>query len=203
MSELLESLGGLGTPGLCLAVFLLAFGETAILLDLAVPGEVGLVVAGAAAATADHPLVAVIAAAALGAMLGDATSYAVGRRWGRGLLDRFRVTRRRFGPAVERSERYFARHGGRAVFVGRWIGALRAVVPFVAGVSRLRVRSFLAWNVAASLLWATAAVMVGATFGEPVSRAVDQVSSAVSIAAVAVLGLVLVAQHHRRVRSPS
>ncbi len=187
VSDLLDALGDLGIAGLCLAVALLAFSETAILLDLAVPGEVGLVLGGAAAANADHPIAPVIAAAAVGAMLGDTTSYAIGRRWGRPLIDRFEITRRRLAPLVERSERYFERHGGRAVFAGRWVGALRAVVPFVAGLGHLRFRAFLAWNAAASVSWASAVVLLGWWLGEPIASAVDRIGTAVSVAVVAAI----------------
>ena len=129
LTGILDHLGGMGTVGLCLALAFLAFGETAIFMDLVVPGEVGLVVAGAAATSGHHPIALVIAAAALGALAGDTTSEAVGRRWGRTLIDRFEFTRRRLHALVDRSERYFDQHGGRAVFIGRRIGALRAVVP--------------------------------------------------------------------------
>lgn len=189
ITELLDRLGDLGIVGLCLTVALLAFGEAAILLDLVVPGEVGLVIAGAAATSGDHPLVPVILAAAIGAFAGDTTSYAVGRRWGRGLIDRFEVTRRRLAPAMARAEIYFGRHGGRAVFVARWIGALRAVVPLVAGIGRLRFRSFVAWSAPAALLWAMAAVLVGATFGRRVASLVDRLGFLVSGLAILTLAV--------------
>lgn len=189
LTDVVDALGDLGLVGLCLAVAFLAFSETAILLDLAVPGEVGLVLGGAAAASAGHPVVVVIAAAALGALAGDSLSYTVGRRWGRPLIERFRWTRRRLLPVVDRAEHHFAEHGGRSVFIGRWIGALRAVVPFVAGIGRLRVATFLLWNVAASISWATTVVLVGFWLGEPVADTVDRIGTVVSVAAVVAIGL--------------
>ncbi|MEQ1786226.1 MAG: DedA family protein [Acidimicrobiales bacterium] len=198
LTNVVDTLGDLGVVGLCLAVAFLAFSETAILLDLAVPGEVGLVLGGAAAASAGHPVVAVIAAAALGALAGDTLSYTVGRRWGRPLVERFRWTRRRLAPVVDRAEHHFAVHGGRSVFVGRWIGALRAVVPFVAGIGRLRVATFLMWNVAASISWATAVVLVGFWLGEPVAETVDRIGTLLSVAAVLVVGVAWWWMHRSR-----
>lgn len=188
----------MSTLGLCIAVGLLAFGETAVLLDLFVPGEVGLVLAGAAAAAGDHPTALIAAAAAIGAFAGDTTSYAIGRHWGRGLLDRFGLLRRRLSSAVERAEDHFERHGGRSVFIARWIGALRAVVPFVAGVSRLAVASFLAWNAAASLLWAGTVVVAGALLGRHIASTVDRIGTVISIVAIAAIAGVFL---WRQVRS--
>jgi membrane protein DedA with SNARE-associated domain len=127
-----------------------------------------------------------VAAAAFGSLAGDTVSYTIGRRWGRELIDRFTVTRRRLGPLVDRADRYFAVHGGRAVFFGRWVGALRAVVPFVAGLGHLRFRSFLAWNVAASVLWAAVTIAVGAGFGRGMASTVDRLGTWVSAAVVLV-----------------
>ena len=188
VTDLLERLGELSTVGLCVAVALLAFSETAILLDLAVPGEVGLVLAGAAAAHGDHPVAAVVLAGAVGATAGDTVSYLVGRRWGRAVIERFALTRRRLTPVVDRAEAHFARHGGRSVFLARWVGALRAVVPFVAGLGRLRVATFLAWNVVASLAWASVVVLLGWGFGERVASVVDRVG--LGLSTVVVVGLV-------------
>ena len=190
IESLLDSLGGLGLIGLCLLAAALAFGETVILTDLVVPGEVGLVITGAAAAEAGEPLVPVILAGALGAALGDTVSYLVGRRWGRVLVYRFELTRKHLAPSLDRGEAFFDRHGGRAVFIGRWIGALRAVVPFVAGVSKLRFRTFVSWNVAASLSWAAVVVTLGHEFGRHIASGVDRVGTWVSVVAVVVLVVV-------------
>lgn len=189
-TDLLERLGDLGTVGLCLAVAFLAFSETAILLDLAVPGEVGLVLAGAAAAHGDHPVAAVVLAAAAGATVGDSVSYVVGRRWGRRVIERFALTRRRLLPIVHRAEEHFVHHGGRSVFLARWVGALRAVVPFVAGMACLSAPTFVAWNVAASLGWASVVVLLGWSLGEPVAGAVDRVGLGVSAVVLGVLAFV-------------
>jgi len=201
ITELLDQLGDFGIVGLCLTVALLAFGEAAILLDLVVPGEVGLVIAGAAARSGDHPVVPVIVAAAIGAFAGDTTSYLVGRRWGRSLIDRFDFTRRRLTPAMNRAENYFHQHGGRAIFVARWIGALRAVVPFIAGVGRLPFRSLVVWSAPAALLWATAAVLVGAAFGRRVASVVDRLE--ILISALAILTLAVLWVRRRRSRNAS
>ncbi len=186
--RVLDAASNLQTPWLHLAAGGLAFGETAIFLDLLVPGEVGMVVIGATAAAADVSLVPVIAVAVLGATLGDSASYALGRVAGRPLLCRWEPIRRRMEPKIDRAEERFRRRGGGAVFAGRFVGALRAVVPLVAGIERMPFRRFLAWNLAASIVWASVTVSLGWHFGEDIASFVDRggwVISLVVLTAVA------------------
>jgi membrane protein DedA with SNARE-associated domain len=172
---------------LCLAMFALAFGESAAGLDLAVPGEVGMVVAAAAGERAGVPLWALIAVAIVGAALGDQISYQVGRRFGPGLVDRWAWTRKHFKPKVESAQRHFEERGGATVFIARWIGALRAVVPFVAGTAQMPLGRFVAWNLIGAATWASTVVTLGYVFGRRIADVVDRFGIALSI--VAVVGL--------------
>ena len=186
-TRILEWAGGLSSWILVPAGFLLAFGETAILLDLLVPGEVGMVIVGAAAARSDYPLAPVMVAGMLGAVVGDSVSYAIGRRWGARVVCRWEFTRRRFEPRMQRAERYFHTHGGWLVFVARFVGAFRAVVPLVVGTTGMPYPRFLAWNVVASVTWAGIAVSLGYHFGDEIARLVDRVGLVVSVVAAAAL----------------
>jgi len=200
ITDLLDSLGGMSTAGLCLVVFLLAYGESALLMDLVVPGEVGLAVAGAAAANGGHPVAPIILAGGLGALAGDSTSYAVGRRWGRAAIGHFDLTRRKIGPLVDEAEAHFERHGGRSVFVARWVGALRAVVPFVAGMAKMRYRKLVLWDAPAAFLWSTVVVTVGFVFGRRIAEVVERIGFVVSVVVVVLL---VVLWRWRRSRSSS
>jgi len=171
------------------AAFFLAFAECALFLDLVVPGEAGMVVAGAAAARADVPLPSMIAAAAAGAILGDSVSYAIGRRWGLAVVRRWEPVRRRLEPRVERAEQYFAERGGVAVFLGRFVGVVRGVVPVVAGTARMPYRRFLPWNIAASLVWTGAVMSAGYLLGRNVESLVSRAS--VVVTGVVVAGVVI------------
>ncbi len=185
--RVLDATSSLGTPWLHLAAGGLAYGETAVFLDLIVPGEVGMVVVGAAAASGDIALAPVVLVAAIGATLGDSTSYALGRFAGRPLLCRWEPIRRRVAPKIEHAERQFAERGGALIFFARFVGALRAIAPLVAGIERMPFRRFLAWNVAASVCWATLTVTLGYAFGDEIASFVDRGGWVVSIVALAVI----------------
>lgn len=194
LERLIEIVAGLGAPGLLAIAPLLTFAETAIGLDLLVPGEAGLVVVGAAA-NGEIGVLPIVVAAAVGATTGDCTSYWIGRRYGHRLIDRFALTRR-LRPAVERAEATMERHGSRAVFFGRFVGALRAVVPLVAGMARMPFGRFLVWNVAASIGWCTAVVLLGFHVGLPAARAVDRAGPWTYLV-VALVALALWLRHRR------
>lgn len=187
---LLDRIGDLELFWLAVLAFFLPFAETVAFLDLLVPGEVGMVVVGAAAETPDRVLVVfVFVFGAVGAFCGDSVSWYVGHRWGVAVLSRFSPVWRRVEPALGRATAHFDRHGGRSVFFGRFVGALRAIVPLVAGAAGLPYRTFAPWNAAASVLWVGLIVSLGAAFGDDMADAVDQFSVALSIVVVA--GLIL------------
>jgi undecaprenyl-diphosphatase len=173
---------------LCAALVGLGFGESAAGVDLIVPGEVGMVVAGAAGRRAGVPLWALLASAVVGAVLGDQVSYHLGKRYGVSLVDRWSWTRRHFKPKIEGAREHFDGRGASTVFVARWVGALRAVVPFVAGTADMPVAKFTAWNVVGSLTWASTVVTLGYVFGRPIADVIDRFALVLSLVAVVLIG---------------
>jgi membrane-associated protein len=185
VERLLDAVADLGGPALHAVAFLLAFGECALFLDLVVPGEAGMVVVGAAAARGDYPLPTLIAAAGAGAIAGDSFSYFVGRRWGLALVRRWEPVRKRLEPRIEHAHGYFERRGGAAVFLGRFVGVLRGVVPVVAGTSSMPYPRFLMWNALASIVWTSAVLTAGYVVGRNVETIVSRVGLAVTAAVIA------------------
>jgi len=184
---------------LYLVAFLLVLGESALMLDLFVPGEVGLVLASAAVRSADGSLGAVIAVASAGAVVGDSISYWLGRWFGPELVNRWGFTRRRLGPPLDRARARFERQGGAAVFAARWVGALRAVVPAVAGAAGMPYSRFVAWALPAAIMWATAVACAGWFLGDAVARTIDQLGWWISVGALVLLAMWwLVARRRRR-----
>jgi membrane protein DedA with SNARE-associated domain len=120
------------------------------------PGETTLIAAAVLAANGKMHLSAVIALAAAGAIVGDNVGYLLGRRLGRRALvarGPLRGVRRR---ALDAGEALFARYGGAAIFVGRFVTIGRVAIAWLAGAEKLRWRRFAAWNAAGSVGWATA-----------------------------------------------
>lgn len=148
-----------------LIIFLGATLEAAAFLGLIVPGESLVLLGGFLASRGlldPYDLVFVVA---VGAIIGDSIGYELGRHLGRPWLIRYG---RWIGlrPAhLERVDDFFARHGGKTIFLGRFIGFLRALAPFVAGSSRMRYRQFLPYNVAGGILWSITFVLLGYFLG--------------------------------------
>jgi undecaprenyl-diphosphatase len=135
-------------------LFTVSLLESIVLAGLFVPGSTLLVFAGFIAAHGQGDLPAVIAAAQAGAFLGDAVSYVLGGRIGRKLLTTpfFRKHLR----LIRKAELFFAGHGGKSLFFGRFIGPLRGMVPFVAGLARVSPKTFLAYTLTSCVLWGLA-----------------------------------------------
>jgi membrane protein DedA with SNARE-associated domain len=127
-------------------------------LGIPLPGEIVLV--SAALLSSRHELavnpVGVGIASVLGAVLGDSTGYAIGRRLGMPLFDRLgRRFPNHFGPGhVKFAERLFDRWGARAVFLGRFIALLRIFAGPLAGALKMRYAKFLVANVSGAICWA-------------------------------------------------
>lgn len=165
MSDYLTGLiGRIGHWGY-LVVFLGALLESAAMIGVVVPGEALVLAAGFFAARGVFDLDALIWVVAVGAIVGDSLGYELGRRLSRDALlqhgRRFGITQAR----LERVDRFFGRHGGASVFFGRFIGFARALVPFLAGASRMPYRRFFAYNAAGAALWAPAIVLLGYFLG--------------------------------------
>jgi len=131
-----------------------------------VPGETALIVAAALAGQGRLSLPVVIGVAAGAAVVGDNTGYLLGRRGLRPLLAGRRASGRR-RRLVARGDEFFQRHGGAAVFFGRWLPGLRVAAAWLAGESRMPWRRFLLWNALGGIGWAstigTASYFLGKT----------------------------------------
>lgn len=134
--------------------------ESSTLLGLVVPGETAILIGGLVAHGGALPLWAVAAGGAAGACLGDQVGYALGRRYGPGVLAHApRVLRRRVN--LGRARHLVARRGAWAVVTGRWVAVLRTVVPLIAGAGGMRWPLFLRANLLGGLVWATVVATLG------------------------------------------
>jgi membrane protein DedA with SNARE-associated domain/membrane-associated phospholipid phosphatase len=160
MSGVLDTAARLASPWAYVVLALLAAAESAAFVGLAVPGETAMLLGGFLAFQGRVNLAVMMAAGAVGAVVGDSTGYEIGRRFGQP-LKRSRLGRRVGQERWASGEAYLRAKGGRAVFLGRFVGVLRALVPALAGMSRMPYRVFLPWNAAGGLLWAPGLVLLG------------------------------------------
>lgn len=145
-------------------VFALPALEASAFVGFVFPGEIAVLLGGVAAFEHRASLWAVALAAVLGAVVGDAIGYAVGRRFGRRIIER--LPRRILKPHhVDKASDTLNRLGGRAVFVGRFTAALRVLVPGLAGMARMPLRTFAVWNVAGGATWAVGCALLGYAAG--------------------------------------
>src|SRR3954467_6412074 len=177
----------------------LAFLETGAFVGLVAPGETAIVLGGVVAAEGDVSLPAMILIAWGAAAAGDLASLLLGRKLGRRFLQthgsRVGVTPRRLTLV----EGFFDRHGPKAILVGRFVGIVRAVAPFLAGASGMRVRSFLPWSLLGTFVWATSFTLVGYAFHRSFASAAGALThGALALAVVASAALAL--REHRRAR---
>lgn len=151
-------------------LFLIVFCETGLVVTPFLPGDSLLFAAGALAAASglDVHLLAVLLFIA--AVLGDSVNYAIGRRSGMRLFrdPQSRIFRRDY---LDRTERFYAKHGPKTIVIARFIPIVRTFAPFVAGVGTMPYRIFLFWNVAGAFLWVGSFIYAGYAFGDlPVVR---------------------------------
>ena len=118
------------------------------------PGETALIAAAVYASEGHLPIAGVISVAAAGAIIGDNIGYWLGREGGRRLLYRFAVLARFADRVLPPAERFFARHGGKAVFLARFFGGVRVTGAWIAGMSRMEWWRFLLWNALGGIVWA-------------------------------------------------
>ncbi len=167
--QLLDTLLGLPAAAVYLLVVVLCWAEAAFFLGFVTPGELAVATGGILASRGQVAVGILLAVVVVGTLAGNATGYALGRRWGTGILA-WAPLRRVFGPSIERAETFMRQRGEWAIVLGRLATPTRIVVPFLAGASRLPYRRFVAFDVPATLVWATAWVGLGYVLGESWER---------------------------------
>lgn len=142
-----------------LVIFLVCVGEAVFILGLLVPSLPFLLLVGGIIANGALPFWPCFFAATLGGVVGDAISYWIGYL----LKDRIRTTwpfKNHLG-LIEKGEVFFARHGGKAIFIGRFITGLKAVVPGIAGMMGMNWGYFTLINVISGFVWAGSHILPG------------------------------------------
>jgi membrane-associated protein len=161
-----EWAGTLG-PWLYAVLFLIVFCETGLVVTPFLPGDSLLFAVGALASLDGSPIglpeVGVLLIVA--AVLGDAVNYSIGAYLGPAVFtsDRSRLLNKQH---LVRTQHFYERHGGKTIFLARFVPIIRTFAPFVAGIGRMRYRYFASYNVTGAFAWVTSFLLAGYFFGQ-------------------------------------
>jgi membrane protein DedA with SNARE-associated domain len=173
-------------------MFVTAFGESFAFLSLLFPGTTLLIAAGTLMADGTLPYAPVLAGAVLGATLGDSVSYWIGRRFGGGIAKIWPFSRN--PDMLPAGIRFFERHGGKSVAIGRFFGPMRAVIPLAAGLMQMPRSRFWLANLASALVWAPMLLFLGDAVGDVGDRLIGATNTFLlvfgGLTLVGIIGLV-------------
>ena len=176
------------------AVFALIAVET---MGIPVPGETALIGAALLAHDGQMSIVVLVALAAAAAIIGDNAGFAIGRKGGRRLFARPGPFHHHRLKVLEHGEPFFARHGPKAVFLGRWVSGLRIASAWLAGMNKMEWPTFLFWNALGGIAWA-ASIGLGVYFlGHVAEEVISTAGPAAAVAGVVALVCFLVWRHRR------
>ncbi|HZT87219.1 MAG TPA: DedA family protein [Stellaceae bacterium] len=160
-------------------MFVTAFGESLAFLSLAFPGTSLLIAAGALVSNGTLSPVPITIGAIVGAVLGDTLSYWIGRRFGGAVTSIWPFTRH--PDMLPNGIRFFQRHGGKSVFIGRFFGPIRAIIPLAAGIMQMPRGWFWFANVASAVVWAPMLLLVGDVVGNAGERLIGSANTVVLV----------------------
>src|SRR5215472_9084127 len=172
-------------------MFVTSFGESFAFVSLLFPGTSLLIAAGTLMAAGSLPYLPILTGAIIGAVLGDTVSFWIGHRFGGGIARVWPFTR---NPKLLPSGiRFFARHGGKSVFIGRFFGPVRAVIPLAAGIMRMPRGRFWFANVTSAIIWAPMLLFAGDAVGDIGDRVIGSANTVLLVfAGLTVFGVAAV-----------
>jgi membrane protein DedA with SNARE-associated domain/membrane-associated phospholipid phosphatase len=185
-------------------VGVMAFLETGAFVGLVAPGETVVIAAGVIAGQGEIELIPLIGLVWVCAVLGDTTSFYIGQRLGRGFLERHGPKVKISHERLEQVEGYFDRHGGKTILIGRFIGLVRALAPFIAGASGLAYRRFLPYSVVGTGLWSTVFCVLGYIFWRSFDKVAHYAGQAIfgfGLTVGVIVGIVVAYRRRREIHA--
>jgi membrane protein DedA with SNARE-associated domain len=159
------------------------------------PGETALIAAAVYASKGHLSIDATIVVAAIAAIVGDNIGYWIGREAGRRLIYRYAWLRRSAERVLPPAERFFERHGGKAVFLARFFGGLRVTGAWMAGITRMTWWRFLFWNAAGGIIWALGVGLLAYYAGKAAADALARYGVYAGIGAALLIVLAVAGLH--------
>ncbi len=164
------------------------------------PGETALVLAAVLASQGKLNIWLVIPIAMASAIIGDSIGYLLGRLVGRDVLEARGPFHERRVRALAVGDRFFTRHGPKAVFLGRWIALVRIATAWLAGINKMPYPTFFFWNALGGITWALAYGLLGYYGGTAAAHVLEQigVGAAIALGVVVVVGIIVWKVRERR-----
>jgi membrane-associated protein len=156
-------------------------------LGIPSPGETALILAAVLASQGKLQIWLVIVIASASAIAGDNVGYLLGRKLGRRVLTAPGPMQARRTEVIDAGDRFFAKHGPKAVFIGRWIALVRFAVAWLAGIDHMHFRTFFIYNALGGITWATAYGLVGFYAGKAAADAITKYGVFAALALVALI----------------
>ncbi len=183
-----------------LVLIAIVFTETGLFVGFFLPGDSLLISAGLVAATGALNVWWVNLALAVAAVVGDSVGYAIGFRIGPRLFTREKSLL--FNPRhVERTRRFYARHGAKTIVIARFVPIVRTFAPVVAGVGQMAYRRFILYNVVGAVAWVTSMTWAGYALGQVVpniDRHIHVVVLVVIVLSVIPIGVEILRERRRQ-----
>ena len=146
-----------------LILFIVIFCETGLVVMPFLPGDSLLFVSGAFAARGSFNIFFLYFIFLLAAILGDSLNYWIGDFFGEKVFENWKLFKKEH---LERTKKFFNKHGGKTVLLARFIPFIRTFAPFVAGVGKMKYRKFLFYNILGGFLWVSLFLLSGYFFGQ-------------------------------------
>ncbi len=146
-----------------LILFLIVFAETGLVFVPFLPGDSLLFASGAFAALGSFNIMVVLAVLWTAAFLGDTANYWIGHFFGQKLIDNPKVPINQ--GHIDKTHRFFAKHGGKSIFLARFVPIVRTMAPFVAGIGKMEYRRFIHYNILGGFCWVFGFTLLGYFFG--------------------------------------
>ncbi len=164
------------------------------------PGETALITAAVLASQGKLNIVLVIAIGAASAIVGDNIGYLLGRKLGREVLVGKGPFQKRRAQAMKVGDRFFAKYGAWAVFLGRWVALVRIAAAWLAGINEMYFPKFFVFNALGGITWAITFGLVGYLGGSAAAHVLSQVGiyGAIALGVLVVVGLIVWKLRERR-----
>ncbi|MFA6050824.1 MAG: bifunctional DedA family/phosphatase PAP2 family protein [Candidatus Paceibacterota bacterium] len=170
-------------------VFATAFIESILFIGIFIPGQIFIILAGFLVKLGVMNFWWALVAAAVGAIIGDATGFAIGKRYKEKLPEWMHVFLKK--EHLEKTQRMIEKHSIKTIFVGRLHSMTRTLAPFAAGTTSVSFRKFFTVDIFAAIIWAFISLAIGYVFGKSFEIAAAAIGRFILIATIVTIALII------------